>query len=97
MRLRRKLHGFLVHGLIDHSGDLHVTAEWHPAYTVFSFAFPEFEQGEPGIEEELKFLDPGLEQAGENKVTELVNDHEQGETQQELCGFDKYDHECCII
>lgn len=58
-----------IHGLIDHSGYLAITAQRHPPDPVFRMGILwfEFDQAEPGIEEQVEFINPDLEKRAKRK------------------------------
>ena len=91
-RLRRLGHLLGVHALVDHAGDFHVAAQGQPPDAPLGLANLLFEEGEPGVHEEVKLLHAGLEGAGGPVVAELVEHHEDGQAQQELGGFDQSNH-----
>ena len=47
---------FQVHGLIDHPCNLVISSQWKPTQTIFSVTFFEFENREPGIKKDIKFI-----------------------------------------
>ena len=70
-RLRLAFQLFRVHGLVYHAGYLAVPAERKPAYAVFGIGIfrLEPEQGETGVEEQVKFFDADTEYLGENEMS----------------------------
>ena len=63
----------------DLSGDFHISAKRQPAQSVVGLAVLRliFEDSEPRVEEEVKFLHPHLERASGNEVSELMYYDEQ--------------------
>src|SRR6202012_2027153 len=51
--LGRLLHLLFVHALVDHAGDLDITAKGYPAETIFGVTDLSFEKREPGVEEQV--------------------------------------------
>ena len=86
--LRGLLHLLLVHRLVDHAGDLDITAQRQPSQTVFRVLVPELEEREPGVEEDVELLDADVEDAGHEEVPEFVNSHQNGEAEEKLENFD---------
>ena len=76
--LGRFLHLLLVHGFIDHPGNLHIPSQWEPADTILRLANFLFEQGKPGIEKYVKLFHPRPEQLGKGKMPQLVKENKDG-------------------
>ena len=91
-RLGRLGHLLGVHALVDHACDLDVAAQREPADAPLRFADLLLEKREPGVHEEVEFLDARLEGAGGPVVAKFVEDHQNGQAQQELRGFDQGYH-----
>ncbi len=77
------IHLFLVHALIDHTGDLHITTKGEPTHTVFGIALLVFDQrkvedvreGKKKIEKQVELFHLDLEHAGRDEVTPLMHNY----------------------
>ncbi len=76
--------GLGVHAFVHHAGNLHVAAQGQPAQAYFRVANFLFEDGEPGVEKEVKFLHAGFEGDGGEEVSQLVEHDENGQAEDEL-------------
>jgi len=85
-------HLFRVHRLVDHAGDLDISAQRQPSQTVLGVSAFEFEQREPRVEEDVEFLDADFEHPRHDEVTHLVNAYQDGEAEEELNDFYKNVH-----
>src|SRR5690606_38166030 len=88
--LWRLLHLFLVHALIDHSGNLHVATKWKPTHSVCSVANFFLEQCKPWIEEEEEFFHSASKPPGGDIVSKLMKDHKDRQGQYQLPGLNPY-------
>ena len=95
-RLGRLGHLLGVHALVDHACDLDVAAQRQPANAPFRFADLLLEQRKPGVHEEIEFFDAGLEGTGGPIVAKFVENHQNGQAQQKLCGFDQGNHDANV-
>ena len=70
--------------LIDHSCNFAVAAEWQPAQAILRIATLLLPEREAPIEEDVELLYTNLENSSHNKVSELVNSHQQSEAHKKL-------------
>jgi hypothetical protein len=77
-RLCRQFELVLVHALVDHARDLHISAERYPAEAIFRFTDLLFKKGKPGIKKEIKFLYPAFEPFGGQIVSQLMQHYDDG-------------------
>ncbi len=73
-----KKNRLLVHTLVDHTGDLTISSQRKPAYTVFRVTVfrLKLENREPRVKEKVKFLHPNLKDTGKDKMSEFVDQHQ---------------------
>ena len=95
-RLGRLGHLLGVHAFVDHARDLDVAAQWQPPNAPFRFADLLLEQRETGVHEEIEFFDAGLEGTGGPIMAKFVENHQNGQAQQKLCGFDQGNHDANV-
>ena len=90
--LRLGSHLFGVHTFVDHTCDLDVATQRQPTHTVLGLSATELEDREPRVEEQIEFLDANAEHTCGQKVSQLVNNHQQRQTHKELNYFDQNIH-----
>ena len=91
------LHLVGVHRFVDHARYFDVSAERNPADAVLGLSLAELEQREPRVEEQVELFDPRLENPGEQEMSELVDDDQQGKAENELEKFDQDIHRCFVF
>ncbi len=70
--LRGLFHLFEVHAFIHHPGDLDITSQWQPSYSVFGFTDLLFEKCKLDIKKQVKFFDFGFKPFSRQEVAELM-------------------------
>ena len=87
-----QFHLLLVHRLVDHAGDLAVSAQRQPAQPVFGVAALEFEERKPRVEEDIELVDADFEDPRHEEVSQFVNAHQNGEAEEKLNDLDDNIH-----
>ena len=73
------LHLLGVETLVYHSGYLAIASQWQPTHTIGGVALLGFELKDmkPGVEEQIKLLDPYAKEFGKEEMASLVYKHQQ--------------------
>ena len=82
--LRLLLELLHVEALIDHTGYLNITSEGEPTHYELGLATLRLEAQEGFAEEERETLDTHTEEASKKEMTQLVDDHKDGEREDQL-------------
>ena len=94
-RLLRLFHLFSIETLVYHTRNLTISSERQPSQTVsgIRILWLELEEMEPRVEEQIELLYSYAEEFGEEEVSALMEQHQDGKRQHQLQRFDqKYFH-----